>query len=111
MTRQMITGRAVWRGDELERAGDWILWFDATHQREIGDALARVRRAPLFGFGREDFPLPRTASLLDRVNDELEDGRGAMRLRGLDVARYTDDELRQIFWVSASISGCRCIRT
>jgi hypothetical protein len=98
MTRQMITGRAVWRGDELDRAGDWILWFDETHQREIADALTRVRHAPLFGFGREDFPLPHTAPLLARVNDELEDGRGAVRLRGLDLTRYTDDELRQIFW-------------
>ena len=98
MTRQMITGRAVWKGDELERAGDWILWFDETHKREIADALARVRHTKLFDFGRGDFPLPKTASLLAKVNDELEDGRGAVRLRGLDVEHYTDDELRQIFW-------------
>ena len=50
MARQMITGRAVWRGDELERAGDWIFWLSDAHQREIADALTRVRHAPLFGF-------------------------------------------------------------
>ncbi len=98
MARRMITGRAVWRGDELEREGDWILWFDEAHKREIADALGRIRHAPLFGFGRDDFPLPQTASLLARVNAELEGGRGAVRLRGLDTERYTDDELRQIFW-------------
>ena len=98
MTRQIITGRAVWRGDELDRANDWIVWFDDTHKQEIAEALAGVRQAPLFGFGRDDFPLPKTASLLAKVNTELEDGRGAVRLRGLDVAHYTDNDLRQIFW-------------
>ena len=98
MTRQMITGRAVWRGEDLARTGDWILWFDEAHKREIADALMRVRHAPLFGFSRNDFPLPHTASLLAKVNDELEDGRGAVRLRGLDATQYTDNELRQIFW-------------
>ena len=98
MARQMITGRVAWRGDELERAGDWIFSLEDTHQREIAAALARVRQAPLFGFRREDFPLPRTADVLTRVNDELENGRGAARLRGIDVRRYSDDELRQIFW-------------
>ncbi|HTC07411.1 MAG TPA: TauD/TfdA family dioxygenase [Acetobacteraceae bacterium] len=98
MARQMMTGRSVWRGDELARAGDWIFWLDATHKREIADALAHVHRAPLFGFGRDDFPLSATTDLLAQVNTELEDGRGAVRLRGLDVEHYTDDELRQIFW-------------
>jgi len=69
--RQMITGRAVWTGDELDRAGDWIFWLDEAHQQEVADALAQVRHAPLFGFGRDDFPLPRTASLLAKVNTEL----------------------------------------
>ena len=105
MSRQMITGRTVWRGDELDRASDWILWFDDAHKQEIADALAHVRQAPLFGFGRDDFPLPHTASLLAQVNNELEDGRGAVRLRGLDVSRYTDNELRQIFWGLGLVSG------
>jgi hypothetical protein len=46
----MITGRTVWRGDELDRAGDWIFWFDDTHKQEIADALAQIRQTPLFGF-------------------------------------------------------------
>lgn len=98
MPRQMITGRAVWTGEDLDRAGDWILTFTDAHLREIDNALARVRRVPLFGFGREDFPLSATTDLLEKVNAELEDGRGAVRLRGLDVGRYTDDDLRRIFW-------------
>lgn len=98
MARQMIAGPSVWRGEELGRADDWIFRLEATHRQEIAGALDRVRRAPLFGFGRDDFPLSATAALLDRVNDMLENGRGAARIRGLDVERYTENELRQIFW-------------
>jgi hypothetical protein len=98
MTRHIITGRCAWRGEELDRAGDWIFTLDDSHHREIAGALARVRHAPPLGFDRDDFPLSDTAALLQRVSAELEDGRGAVRIRGLDASRFTDDELRQIFW-------------
>lgn len=96
--REPITGRAVWRGDELERSGDWIHSFTAEHLAEIDRALAGVRDMAMFGFGRAQFPLPRTEALLQDVSAELEDGRGAVRLRGLPVECYTEDELRRIFW-------------
>lgn len=94
----MISGRSAWNGADLARDGDWIYPLDATHQAEIDTALAAVRNAPLCGFTREDFPLSATASLLARVGEELENGYGCARVRGLPVARYTDHELRQIFW-------------
>jgi hypothetical protein len=100
MTRTLLTGRSAWHGKELDAAGDWIFTLSDTHRREIDAALARVERpgAPLLGFTRDEFPLAATAELLARVSDELENGRGAVRLRGLPVERYADDALRQIFW-------------
>src|SRR3974390_2526191 len=99
-SHQLLQGRAAWTGAELERTGDWIRVLNPAQQQEIDDALARVRRQelPLFGFPRDDFPLPRTASLLSDISNELERGRGAARLRGLDTSRYSEDDLRQIFW-------------
>ncbi len=96
---QPLTGRAAWTGAELDRTGDWIRNLDDVHRREIDAALAHVKRRglPLMGFGRDDFPLESTAALLADINEELENGRGAVRLRGLDVNR-PEDELRQIFW-------------
>ena len=70
----------------------------AGNARKSPTRSARVSSRPLFGFGREDFPLPRTAPLLADIAVELENGRGAVRLRGLDVARFTLDALRQAFW-------------
>ncbi|HEY7581184.1 MAG TPA: TauD/TfdA family dioxygenase [Acetobacteraceae bacterium] len=68
------------------------------HRAEIDAALTRVRHRPPFGFGRDDFPLPTTVALLAEVGEELENGLGAIRLRGLPVERYSDDDIRRIFW-------------
>ncbi len=95
-----ITGRAFWYGADLDRSGDWVRVLNATHLAEIDAALQRLKQrgTALFAFSREEFPLPQTAALLADIADELENGRGAVRLRGLDPTRYSEDDLRQIFW-------------
>jgi hypothetical protein len=97
---QMLASRAAWTGPELERSGDWIRTLDDAQRQEIDAALQQVKRrtTDLFEFSRQNFPLDSTAELLADISDELENGRGAVRLRGLDVARYTEDDLRRIFW-------------
>jgi Taurine catabolism dioxygenase TauD, TfdA family len=100
MTREKLNTRADWHGKDLDASGDWIRTLDDTQRREIDDALARIKRAgvPLLGFTRDDFPLASTADLLGQISDELENGRGMVRLRGLAVERYSDDDIRRIFW-------------
>ena len=98
MTREPLNGRANWYGKDLDASGAWIRELNDTHRREIDAALAQVARAPLFSFARDDFPLSATADLLADIGEELENGLGAVRLRGLPVGRYSDDEVRQIFW-------------
>ena len=93
-----ITGPAAWYGADLDRSGGWIRTLNEAHRREIAAALGGVRNRPLFRFTRADFPLPATSMLLAEISNELENGHGAVRLRGLPVERYTEDELRQIFW-------------
>jgi hypothetical protein len=95
-----LTGRQAWTGAELAASGDWIRTLDDGHRDEIDAALRHLEALgrPLFGFGRAEFPLARTAALLGEIADELENGRGAVRLRGLPVARYSEDQLRRIFW-------------
>jgi hypothetical protein len=97
---QPLAGRAAWHGEELARSGAWVRTFEEVHRKEIDGALAGVKaaRAPLFGFGRDDFPLCATAGLLAEISEELENGFGAVRLRGLPVERYSDDDIRRIFW-------------
>jgi hypothetical protein len=100
MSIPAITGPAAWQGAELAGSRDWIRPFTAGAVAEIDAALRglerRGRRWP--DFGRDDFPLPAFAGELAAIRDELERGRGIVLLRGLPVARYTLDQLRQAYW-------------
>jgi hypothetical protein len=98
MARQPITGRACWTGKELDASGDWIHHFSQAHLDEIDQALARPQapRNPALQVRSRGLPLPGcTAPFLAMISDELENGRGAVRLRGIDAARYSDDDLRR----------------
>lgn len=97
-TPQPLAGRAFWYGKDLDQSGAWIRTLTDAHRAEIDTALGRVRDRPLFDFSRDDFPLPTAAALLADIADELENGLGAVRLRGLPVERYSDDDIRRIFW-------------
>jgi hypothetical protein len=99
-TRTPLTGPAVWTGADLAATGAWVRTLTPAHLAEIDTALAALKQsaAPPIGFAKEEFPLPQTAPLLAEISEELENGRGAVRLRGLPVARYSLDDLRRIFW-------------
>lgn len=102
----LLTGRVVWTGAELARSGDWIRTLDSTHRAELDAALRTAESTlaaqgpgrPMTALTRADFPLPHTAALLADIADELESGRGMVRLRGLEVERYSEAQLRLIFW-------------
>jgi Taurine catabolism dioxygenase TauD, TfdA family len=90
----------AWRGDDLARSTDWIRSFSPAELDELHGALGVVRRRGLAwrDITRDDFPLARLSRELAAVARELEHGRGVVLLRGLPVERYTEDELRQLYW-------------
>ena len=95
-----LEGAAVWPGEELARSTGWIHTITPAEQDELDGALRAVQRR---GRGwrdmtREDFPIPRFARPLAEVARELEDGRGLVLLRRVPVERYSEDELRVIYW-------------
>ena len=95
-----FTGPMVWSGEDLDRNTDWIRPLSAAALAEIDAALRSVQRRGLQwrAVAKDDFPLPGLSAELRRVNRELEWGRGIALLRGLPVERYSDDELRAIWW-------------
>jgi hypothetical protein len=97
---QPLAGRPVWRGEDLARSTDWIRPLTPAEQDELDVAL---RGAQKRGLGwrdltRETFPLPRFGPALAEVARELEDGRGLVLLRRIPVERYSEDELRILYW-------------
>jgi hypothetical protein len=95
-----ISGPMVWPGQDLARSTDWIRTWSSGAVAEIDAALRQVRqRGVAWGeFGKKDFPLPGVSAELAQVNRDLEWGRGLVLLRGLPVGRYSDEELRTIWW-------------
>ena len=96
--RKPFATRAAWYGAEMARSDAWVRPLGERERAELDAALARVRRMPLFEITKEDFPLAATADFLAAVSEELEDGLGAVRITGIPVARYGEDELRRVFW-------------
>ena len=99
-TAPPITGPEVWRGEDLARSTDWIRPVTTAEVDELDAALRAVQRRGLDWprLTRDDFPIPRLAQSLAQVSHELEHGRGLVLLRRLPVERYTEDELRIVYW-------------
>jgi hypothetical protein len=95
-----ITGSMVWTGEDLRSTTDWVRAITTAEVDELDTALRAVQRRglPWQTMTREDFTIPRLASSLAEVSRELEDGRGLVLLRRLPVERYSDDELRIVYW-------------
>jgi hypothetical protein len=99
-TARPLTGRLVWRGEDLARSTDWIRAITPAEQDELDAALRTTQKRGLGwrALARDDFPIPRLARSLAEVSHELEHGRGLALLRRIPVERYTEDELRVIYW-------------
>jgi hypothetical protein len=92
-------GRADWRPDEVR---DDPGLEHTLSPRELATLEAALAQARGTGIGLdaltpEVFPLPGLESLLHRVLQELETGRGLFLLRGFPVHRHSKDDLRYMY--------------
>ena len=97
-TRTPLTGPVVWQGKDIKDSRRWIRDLPVEALDELDAAVKSVRGMPWQEITREDFALPTISDLLDDVADELENGSGIMKLRGIPVDRYSEDELRQMYF-------------
>lgn len=93
-----ITGPAAWRGPDFDGDESWIHRLSAAEIDALDEALAAVarsgRRFP--DFGPEHFPIGALGAVLPAFAETLENGRGFLLLRGLPVARYSDEQLKSV---------------
>ncbi len=95
-----ITGPCAWLGKDMARSQRWIRDFEPTHIEELEAALASVEARNLAWneITADDFPLPGLAGLIADIREELENGSGLMKVRGLTVSRYSEDQLRKLYF-------------
>lgn len=82
---------------------DPATWTEVLTDAELGEIDAALRHAlgvsdDVLDIGAEHFPLPTLSERLARIERELIDGRGFVRIRGVDRERYTQAEMEMIYW-------------
>ena len=89
----------AWKGELFGARDHWDFTLSAKHLTEIEcavDGLAR-RNLALAEISKADFPLPELGRELSAMDRILHSGRGFVLLTGIDVDRYSEEMLRQIF--------------
>ena len=97
---EKITGPAAWVAADFEQDQSWIHQLT---EDEVAMIDAAVQQAQAAGtvfpkFGKPDIALDGFAGLFADIRHVLENGRGFMLLRGLPVERYTEDEIKLIYY-------------
>ena len=77
--RPLVTGPSAWIGPDLaQRPEEWTYTLSMAEIAEIEAATARVRGLgmDIADIRRPDFPLPNLGPVLDRLRDDVLNGRG-----------------------------------
>jgi hypothetical protein len=93
-----LQGACVWKGARMTRDRRWIKEFPPLLLAQIDAAAGKTGGLDWRRIDRDNFPLPAGAAFFDDVREELENGCGMVKLRGLDVSRHNEDELRRIWY-------------
>ena len=95
-----VEGPCAWRGQDIANSECWICDLRPAHIDEIEAALARVEKRGVdwHDITAADFPLPGLTDLIGQIRNELENGCGLMKLRGLPVSRYNEIQLRSLYF-------------
>jgi len=96
---RILEPHCEWRSSDLDE-NVWTERFTAAELAELDESMRHAlrRSGDVLELGVDDFPLPTLAKRLKNVERELIDGRGFVRLRGIDRARYSQDELELLYW-------------
>ena len=100
-----LQGACVWKGAEISRNRRWIKEFPAALLKQIDDATGKADGLDWRRINRHNFPLPDAAAFFADVREELENGCGMVKMQGLDVSRYSEEQLRRIWYALGCYLG------
>ena len=90
----VIEARSAWYGPELAGRDDWIERLSSTEIAEVEHATRQLDSSSVdfTSITTNDVPLPTLAPRLQRILDEVLNGRGFVLIRALPVERWTRHE-------------------
>ncbi len=89
-----------WTAADVANPTAWTEHFSRAEQDELEAAVAHAYAVSddFLQIGKAQFPLPTLGARLKRIETELIDGRGFVRLRGLPRERWTNDQMCMAYW-------------
>jgi len=98
--REELHVPSSWRGEDLLGREDWIHRLTPAEVEDLETALAAARSCgkPMGELARDDFPLTVLAGAVASWMKELESGRGFINVKGLPVARYSEQDTELMLW-------------
>jgi hypothetical protein len=99
--RPPIEGPSAWIGADMRgREAEWSYRLSPPQAAEIDTAVkaVRARGLDIADIARADFPLPTLGPVLERLRDEVLDGRGFVLLRGMPVEDRPIAESATAYW-------------
>jgi hypothetical protein len=100
-----LQGACVWTGAEMRDNRRWVKACPPILLAQIDQAAVKTDGLHWRAINRDNFPLPGGAAFFDDVREELENGCGMVKLRGLDVSRYGEEALRRIWYALGCYLG------
>jgi len=95
----LVEGPSAWIGADLARHPEqWIYTLSPVEIDEVESAVAAVRGRDLAGLTRADFPFPKLAPVLDKLREEVLNGRGFVLIRGLPVEGRPIADSAAAYW-------------
>jgi len=100
MTPRILEPQCEWTAPDVADEATWTEHFDAAELAELDASLrhALTKSDDVLQLERDDFPLPTLRHRLARIEDELINGRGFVRLRGVDRRAYSQSEMEVLYW-------------
>lgn len=97
---QRIDDPAAWSGPAIRDRQDWVVELSSDQSDAIRAAVQAAKDSgrDLLKLGRDDFPIPALADVIDGIHRELEGGRGFTVLRGLPIAEMSEDDAKMVLW-------------
>jgi Taurine catabolism dioxygenase TauD, TfdA family len=99
-TPRILEPQCEWTSDDVADEATWTERFSSEEQAELDAALrhALARSEDILELGKDDFPLPTLQTRLLAIEDDLINGRGFVRLRGIDRTAYSQAEMEVLYW-------------
>ena len=100
-TPRILEPDCAWTAADVADESVWTELLDGAEQVELGAAVRHAiatKGDDILQIDRDDFPLPTLGDRLLEIERDLIDGRGFVRLRGVDRSAYTQAEMEVLYW-------------